>query len=228
MGMRGVGIWGGVWQGNGFASCLWTVEGKASPAPQNHPGTRPAAGPRAGLCCGAKTSRGHQRAEEMPHPSSEHPPKVGAPRGGAPHPTSLCPARGHREDPETSPQLSPKHPGSGAHILRGGTRCGLPAFGHADTQFPERACAGVGAGTGVLSLGIPQTPPISLPVTQVSLDSRVREVINRKMQEPSSHTFDDAQLQIYTLMHRDSYPRFLNSAIYKSLLQSVSRSSSES
>ncbi|XP_009891873.1 PREDICTED: regulator of G-protein signaling 19 [Charadrius vociferus] len=63
---------------------------------------------------------------------------------------------------------------------------------------------------------------------EVSLDSRVREVINRKMQEPSSHTFDDAQLQIYTLMHRDSYPRFLTSAIYKSLLQSVSRSSSES
>ncbi|XP_054029514.1 regulator of G-protein signaling 19 [Dryobates pubescens] len=63
---------------------------------------------------------------------------------------------------------------------------------------------------------------------EVSLDSRVREVINRRMQEPSSHTFDDAQLQIYTLMHRDSYPRFLNSAIYKSLLHSLSRSSSES
>ncbi|XP_078507783.1 regulator of G-protein signaling 19 isoform X1 [Lissotriton helveticus] len=63
---------------------------------------------------------------------------------------------------------------------------------------------------------------------EVSLDSRVREVINKKMQEPSLHTFDDAQLQIYTLMHRDSYPRFLNSAIYKSLLQNVSRSSSES
>uniref|UniRef100_A0A8C8VEH0 Regulator of G-protein signaling 20 n=1 Tax=Pelusios castaneus TaxID=367368 RepID=A0A8C8VEH0_9SAUR len=63
---------------------------------------------------------------------------------------------------------------------------------------------------------------------EVSLDSRVREVINRKMQEPSPHTFDDAQLQIYTLMHRDSYPRFLNSAIYKALQQSVSRSSSES
>uniref|UniRef100_A0A8B9NWN8 Regulator of G-protein signaling 20 n=1 Tax=Apteryx owenii TaxID=8824 RepID=A0A8B9NWN8_APTOW len=62
---------------------------------------------------------------------------------------------------------------------------------------------------------------------EVSLDSRVREVINRKMQEPSSHTFDDAQLQIYTLMHRDSYPRFLNSAIYKALLQSVSRAASE-
>ncbi|ETE60190.1 Regulator of G-protein signaling 19, partial [Ophiophagus hannah] len=50
----------------------------------------------------------------------------------------------------------------------------------------------------------------------------------KEMQEPSTHTFDDAQLQIYTLMHRDSYPRFLNSAIYKALLQNVSRSSSES
>uniref|UniRef100_A0A667Y2M5 Regulator of G-protein signaling 20 n=1 Tax=Myripristis murdjan TaxID=586833 RepID=A0A667Y2M5_9TELE len=52
---------------------------------------------------------------------------------------------------------------------------------------------------------------------EVSLDSRVREVINRRMQEPTPHTFEDAQLQIYTLMHRDSYPRFLSSSIYKSL-----------
>ena len=53
---------------------------------------------------------------------------------------------------------------------------------------------------------------------QVSLDSRVREVINKNMVEPSPHTFDEAQLQIYTLMHRDSYPRFINSQIYRRLL----------
>lgn len=53
---------------------------------------------------------------------------------------------------------------------------------------------------------------------EVSLDSRVREGINKKMQEPSAHTFDDAQLQIYTLMHRDSYPRFLTSPAYRALL----------
>uniref|UniRef100_A0A3Q3K418 RGS domain-containing protein n=1 Tax=Monopterus albus TaxID=43700 RepID=A0A3Q3K418_MONAL len=41
---------------------------------------------------------------------------------------------------------------------------------------------------------------------EVSLDSRVRDVINRNMLEPTSHTFDDAQQQIYTLMQRDSYP----------------------
>lgn len=54
---------------------------------------------------------------------------------------------------------------------------------------------------------------------QVSLDSRVREVINRNMVDPTPHTFDEAQLQIYTLMHRDSYPRFLNSQMYKKLLE---------
>ncbi|XP_066122223.1 regulator of G-protein signaling 20 isoform X2 [Saccopteryx bilineata] len=62
---------------------------------------------------------------------------------------------------------------------------------------------------------------------EVSLDSRVREVINRNMVEPSQHIFDDAQLQIYTLMHRDSYPRFMNSAVYKDLLQSLSEKSVE-
>ncbi|XP_056130130.1 regulator of G-protein signaling 19 [Lampris incognitus] len=63
---------------------------------------------------------------------------------------------------------------------------------------------------------------------EVSLDSRVREVINRKMQSPTPHTFEDAQLQIYTLMHRDSYPRFLSSNFYKSLVHGGSRTSSES
>ncbi|XP_050550182.1 regulator of G-protein signaling 20 isoform X2 [Spodoptera frugiperda] len=52
---------------------------------------------------------------------------------------------------------------------------------------------------------------------EVSLDSRVREIVNRNMVEPTPHTFDEAQLQIYTLMHRDSYPRFVNSPLYKTL-----------
>ncbi|CAL8279382.1 unnamed protein product [Boreogadus saida] len=68
------------------------------------------------------------------------------------------------------------------------------------------------------------SPPLS---KEVSLDSRVREVINKKMQEPTALTFDDAQLQIYTLMHRDSYPRFLSSSIYSALIHGGSRSSSE-
>ncbi|XP_023309872.1 regulator of G-protein signaling 20 [Anoplophora glabripennis] len=54
---------------------------------------------------------------------------------------------------------------------------------------------------------------------EVSLDSRVREIVNRNMVEPTPRTFDEAQLQIYTLMHRDSYPRFVNSPLYRSLSQ---------
>ncbi|XP_033216184.1 regulator of G-protein signaling 17 [Belonocnema kinseyi] len=50
---------------------------------------------------------------------------------------------------------------------------------------------------------------------EVSLDSRVREIVNRNMADPTPHTFDEAQLQIYTLMHRDSYPRFVNSEIFR-------------
>ncbi|BHF82008.1 Regulator of G-protein signaling 20 [Sparganum proliferum] len=53
---------------------------------------------------------------------------------------------------------------------------------------------------------------------EVSLDSRVRDIINNNMTEPTPHTFDEAQIQIYTLMQRDSYPRFLNSRVYKDLL----------
>lgn len=56
---------------------------------------------------------------------------------------------------------------------------------------------------------------------QVSLDSRVREIVNQNMVDPNARTFDEAQLQIYTLMKRDSYPRFLASPVYKKLLDSL-------
>ncbi|CAD5211949.1 unnamed protein product [Bursaphelenchus xylophilus] len=53
---------------------------------------------------------------------------------------------------------------------------------------------------------------------EVSLDSRVREIINNNMIRPTAHTFDEAQNQIYTLMQRDSYPRFIASPLYKQVL----------
>lgn len=52
---------------------------------------------------------------------------------------------------------------------------------------------------------------------EVSLDSRVRDIVNSNMVNPSRRTFDDAQMQIYMLMYRDSYPRFLNSALFQRL-----------
>ncbi|KAK9497207.1 hypothetical protein O3M35_004568 [Rhynocoris fuscipes] len=63
---------------------------------------------------------------------------------------------------------------------------------------------------------------------EVSLDSRVREIVNNNMKSPTQHTFDEAQLQIYTLMHRDSYPRFVNSALYKQIAQLNNNSESGS
>ncbi|XP_041063688.1 regulator of G-protein signaling 17-like [Carcharodon carcharias] len=54
---------------------------------------------------------------------------------------------------------------------------------------------------------------------EVSLDSRVREIVNRNLMNPCPLMFEDAQLQIYSLMHRDSFPRFLNSEMYKSLIE---------
>ncbi|GMT34147.1 hypothetical protein PFISCL1PPCAC_25444 [Pristionchus fissidentatus] len=55
---------------------------------------------------------------------------------------------------------------------------------------------------------------------EVSLDSRVREIVNNNMVRPTAATFDEAQAQIYTLMQRDSYPRFLNCTLYKKMLGS--------
>lgn len=63
---------------------------------------------------------------------------------------------------------------------------------------------------------------------EVSLDSRVREIVNRNMVDPTLHTFDEAQLQIYTLMHRDSYPRFVNSNYFKKLAQRSTSTRKES
>ncbi|TSL34549.1 Regulator of G-protein signaling 20 [Bagarius yarrelli] len=56
---------------------------------------------------------------------------------------------------------------------------------------------------------------------EVSLDSRAREVISKNMINPSSQTFDEAQAQIYTLMQRDSYPRYISSSVYEDLITSL-------
>jgi len=57
-----------------------------------------------------------------------------------------------------------------------------------------------------------------LLILQVSLDGRVRDVISKNLTNPTNHAFDDAQSQIYTLMQRDSYPRFLASRTFLTLL----------
>jgi len=55
---------------------------------------------------------------------------------------------------------------------------------------------------------------------EVSLDFRVKEKLLVERDTPSRDMFMEAQAKIYTLMHRDSFPRFLSSPVFKDLLES--------
>ncbi|XP_069020573.1 regulator of G-protein signaling 13-like [Embiotoca jacksoni] len=59
---------------------------------------------------------------------------------------------------------------------------------------------------------------------EINIDHKTRELIRRNLKAPSVVCFDDAQKIVYGLMERDSYPRFLKSDIYRTLLDSTSES----
>ncbi|XP_029804808.1 regulator of G-protein signaling 11-like, partial [Suricata suricatta] len=52
----------------------------------------------------------------------------------------------------------------------------------------------------------------------VNIDSRTMERTLEGLRQPHRYVLDDAQLHIYMLMKKDSYPRFLKSAAYRDLL----------
>ncbi|XP_038396893.1 regulator of G-protein signaling 11 isoform X3 [Canis lupus familiaris] len=52
----------------------------------------------------------------------------------------------------------------------------------------------------------------------VNVDSRTMESTLAGLRRPHRYVLDDAQLHIYMLMKKDSYPRFLKSAAYRDLL----------
>ncbi|KAM4896008.1 regulator of G-protein signaling 18 isoform 2-T2 [Sylvia borin] len=54
---------------------------------------------------------------------------------------------------------------------------------------------------------------------EVNLDFHTKEVTSQSIGRPLRSTFDAAQSTVYRLMEQDSYPRFLASALYRSLLQ---------
>eukprot|EP00090_Calanus_glacialis_P015251 TRINITY_DN24103_c0_g1_i3.p1 TRINITY_DN24103_c0_g1~~TRINITY_DN24103_c0_g1_i3.p1 ORF type:complete len:197 (-),score=58.40 TRINITY_DN24103_c0_g1_i3:172-762(-) len=62
---------------------------------------------------------------------------------------------------------------------------------------------------------------------EVSLDFKVKEKVMEQRGQPSETIFDEAQSKIYTLMHRDSFPRFLTSSFYKVLLNEDQTDSKE-
>ncbi|XP_059399522.1 regulator of G-protein signaling 13-like isoform X2 [Carassius carassius] len=55
---------------------------------------------------------------------------------------------------------------------------------------------------------------------EINIDYQTREEIKRKVKSPTPQCFDEAQKIVYGLMERDSYPRFLRSEMYKTLLES--------
>jgi len=53
---------------------------------------------------------------------------------------------------------------------------------------------------------------------EISLDFKVKEKLMQDKAEASETIFDEAQSKIYSLMKRDSFPRFLASDFYKDLM----------
>ncbi|XP_008834444.1 regulator of G-protein signaling 1 [Nannospalax galili] len=62
-------------------------------------------------------------------------------------------------------------------------------------------------------------------VKQINIDYRTRESTAKKIKTPTPTSFDEAQKVIYTLMEKDSYPRFLKSNIYLNLLNDLQANS---
>ncbi|EGV96647.1 Regulator of G-protein signaling 21 [Cricetulus griseus] len=55
---------------------------------------------------------------------------------------------------------------------------------------------------------------------EINIDFSTRDLISRNIDEPTPKCFDEAQKLIYSLMAKDSFPRFLKSEIYKKLVNS--------
>ncbi|XP_025748040.1 regulator of G-protein signaling 1 isoform X2 [Callorhinus ursinus] len=60
---------------------------------------------------------------------------------------------------------------------------------------------------------------------QINIDFRTRESTAKKIKAPTPTCFDEAQKIIYTLMEKDSYPRFLKSNMYLNLLNELQANS---
>ncbi|XP_051549744.1 regulator of G-protein signaling 21-like isoform X1 [Myxocyprinus asiaticus] len=56
---------------------------------------------------------------------------------------------------------------------------------------------------------------------EINIDYQTREEIKRNVRSPTVQCFDEAQKIVFGLMERDSYPRFLRSEMYRTLLESL-------
>ncbi|XP_026876822.2 LOW QUALITY PROTEIN: regulator of G-protein signaling 13 [Electrophorus electricus] len=57
---------------------------------------------------------------------------------------------------------------------------------------------------------------------EINIDYKTRELIKQNVKAPNHACFDEAQRMVFSLMEKDSNPRFLRSDFYRTLLESVS------
>jgi len=62
---------------------------------------------------------------------------------------------------------------------------------------------------------------------EVNLDCQVKKRIMSQRQDPKEKIFQEAESIAYTLMQRDPYPRFLNSRIYKDIMEETEMKENE-
>lgn len=53
---------------------------------------------------------------------------------------------------------------------------------------------------------------------QVNIDHRTREKTKQSLEAPSPSSLNEVQAKVYSLMERDSYPRFLRSKMYQDMV----------
>ncbi len=59
--------------------------------------------------------------------------------------------------------------------------------------------------------------------TEISIDSKIRNQINKEIDQPNTKIFQDAENHIYHLMARDPYHRFVRSNLYKKTLEDAAK-----
>ncbi|XP_075901484.1 regulator of G-protein signaling 8-like [Nelusetta ayraudi] len=53
---------------------------------------------------------------------------------------------------------------------------------------------------------------------EVNIDHRTREKTKQSLQDPTPTSLNEVQAKVYSLMERDSYPRFLRSKMYQDMV----------
>uniref|UniRef100_A0A3Q3KQP4 Regulator of G-protein signaling 8 n=1 Tax=Monopterus albus TaxID=43700 RepID=A0A3Q3KQP4_MONAL len=54
---------------------------------------------------------------------------------------------------------------------------------------------------------------------EVNIDCRTREKTKQNLEDPSPTSLNDIQAKVYSLMEKDSYPRFLRSKMYQDIVK---------